>query len=90
MDNKTIAMLDSLWVLTPMGKLNDPANDRTVDRKRAFMGSDGNDGWKDIRIEIDTDDCDSQTALDSGRFIAELWNAWPEIRKELEHLNNPT
>lgn len=32
------------------------------DGKRAFVVADQNDGWRDLRIEVDTDDCDSDAA----------------------------
>lgn len=32
------------------------------DGKRLYMSADTNDGWKDLRIEIDTDDCDDEHA----------------------------
>jgi len=34
----------------------------TGDGKRAFVIAEENDGWKDLRIEIDTDDCDGENA----------------------------
>jgi hypothetical protein len=32
------------------------------DGKRAFVVAEENDGWKDLRIEVDTDDCDGDHA----------------------------
>lgn len=32
------------------------------DGKRAFVVAEENDGWKDLRIEVDTDDCDGNHA----------------------------
>lgn len=32
------------------------------DGKRLFIEADTNDGWQDLRIEVDTDDCDSKYA----------------------------
>lgn len=32
------------------------------DGKRAFVVAKENDGWKDLRIEVDTDDCDGEHA----------------------------
>lgn len=32
------------------------------DRKRAFVEAEENDGWKALRIEVDTDDCDGDHA----------------------------
>lgn len=34
----------------------------TGDGKRAFVVAEENDGWKDLRIEVDTDDCDGEHA----------------------------
>jgi len=90
MDPKTFLELDLLWSKSIQGKMSDPNNDRTSDGKRAFMGLSGNDGWKDLRLEVDTDDCDSDAALASATFLMALWNAWPMIRKELVLESNPT
>lgn len=30
--------------------------------KRAFIVAEQNDGWKDVQIELDLDDCDSEFA----------------------------
>jgi hypothetical protein len=35
---------------------------KSSDGKRAFVIAEQNDGWKDLRIEVDTDDCDSKYA----------------------------
>ena len=32
------------------------------DGKRAFVVAEENDGWQDLRIEVDTDDCDGKHA----------------------------
>lgn len=32
------------------------------DGKRAFFAAEENDGWQDLRIEVDTDDCDRKHA----------------------------
>lgn len=34
----------------------------TGDGKRAFVVAEENDGWNDLRIELDTDDCNSSHA----------------------------
>lgn len=34
----------------------------SADHKRAFVIAEENDGWKDLRIEVDTDDCDGEHA----------------------------
>ena len=33
------------------------------DGKRVFITADSNDGWADLRLELDTDDCDQKHAL---------------------------
>ena len=40
----------------------DPQGSNSGDGKRAFFVVDTNDGWCDLRIELDTDDCDSKFA----------------------------
>lgn len=57
------------------GKLKDDGN--TGDGKRTFVIDDRNDGWKDIRIEIDTDDCDSAHAKAFKKALIKLWNEQP-------------
>lgn len=44
------------------------------DRKATFLISEGEDNWKEIRIEIDTDDCDRQHALAFKKALIEVWN----------------
>jgi len=36
---------------------------KTGDGKRAYVVAEQNDGWNDLRIEIDTDDCDRLNAF---------------------------
>lgn len=55
------------------GKLKDDGD--TGDYKRTFIVSDKNDGWRDVRIEIDTDDCDSDHAKAFKKALIKLWNA---------------
>lgn len=55
------------------GKLKDDGN--TGDHKAAFVVADNNDGWKDVRIEIDTDDCDSNHALAFKKALIKVWNS---------------
>ena len=35
---------------------------KSGDGKRAYVVAEQNDGWCDLRIEVDTDDCDSKAA----------------------------
>jgi hypothetical protein len=55
------------------GKLVDDGD--TGDRKRTFLVADKNDGFRDVRIEIDTDDCDRNYALAFKKALIALWNA---------------
>lgn len=56
------------------GKLVDDGD--SGDHKRTFItDSRTDDNWKDIRIEIDTDDCDRQHALAFKKALIELWNS---------------
>lgn len=45
------------------------------DHKRAFVVAEENDGWKDLRIEVDTDDCDSQHAKAMMQEVIDRCNA---------------
>lgn len=45
------------------------------DHKRTFVVSDKNEGFKDVRIEIDTDDCDSKHAQAFKIALIATWNA---------------
>lgn len=55
------------------GRLIDDGD--TGDQKGTFVVSDKNDGWQDVRIEIDTDDCDSEHAQAFKRALITVWNA---------------
>lgn len=44
------------------------------DGKAAFVVADQNDGWKDLRIELDTDDCDSDFARAAMQEIIDRVN----------------
>jgi hypothetical protein len=55
------------------GRLEDDGDAR--DQKAVFVVSDANDGWQDIRLEIDTDDCDRDHALAFKRALIRLWNS---------------
>lgn len=46
----------------------------TGDGKSAIVLADQNDGWKDVRIELDTDDCDREFALAAIYEIIERVN----------------
>lgn len=47
----------------------------TGDGKRAFIVAKENNGWKDIRLELDTDDCDSRYAKKAMEEIIRRCNA---------------
>lgn len=49
------------------------------DGKRAFVVAQENDGWQDLRIEVDTDDCDRQHALTAMQEVMNRCNA-AEVR----------
>lgn len=55
------------------GKLKDCGE--PGDGKRTYIGSEKDDGWKRISIEIDTDDCDRKHALRFKSALIALWNA---------------
>lgn len=76
---ETFNQLNSLWEKSIKGKLF--SDGASGDGKREFVTSTSDDGWEILRIEIDTDDCDSQVANASKNFLIALWNAWPEIQK---------
>ncbi len=46
----------------------------TGDGKRAFIIAEENDGWKDLRIEVDTDDCDSEHAKEMAQEVIDRCN----------------
>lgn len=58
----------------PKGKLN--WTGRTGDGKALFMGHESDDGWQDLRIEIDTDDCDGKYAKMMGDELIRRWNSF--------------
>lgn len=47
----------------------------TGDGKAAFVVADQNDGWKDLRIEVDTDDCDREHAKAMMQLVIDRVNA---------------
>lgn len=57
----------------PKGKLK-PDGD-SGDGKRMFIVGTFNDGSHDLRIEIDTDDCDGDFARACAKELIKRWNA---------------
>ena len=47
----------------------------TGDGKRAFVVAEENDGYKDLRIEVDTDDCDGKHAKKLMKEVMRRCNA---------------
>lgn len=47
----------------------------TGDGKSAFVVADQNDGWEDLRITVDTDDCDSDFARAAMHYVIDTVNA---------------
>ncbi len=47
------------------------------DGKRAFVVAKENDGWRDLRIEIDTDDCDPDHAKAMMQVVIDRCNRKP-------------
>lgn len=56
---------------------------KTGDGKAAFVVADQNDGWKDLRIELDTDDCDSDFARAAMQEIIDRVNRANEDKATL-------
>ena len=48
---------------------------KTGDGKLAFVVAEQNDGWRDLRIEVDTDDCDSDFAKQAMQIVIDRVNA---------------
>ena len=67
---------------------------KSGDGKSAFVVADQNDGWEDLRIEVDTDDCDSEFARTAMQIVIDRVNAFPEIVAALQAISewndNPT
>lgn len=59
----------------------------TGDGKAMFLVSSTNDGWSDLRIEIDTDDCDSKFAKLWAKRIIECVAACKGIEDPKTALN---
>lgn len=51
----------------------------TGDGKAAFVVAEENDGWHDLRIQLDTDDCDSKYAK---RMMNEVIRRCNDANKE--------
>jgi hypothetical protein len=51
----------------------------TGDGKRAFVVAEENDGWNDLRIEVDTDDCDQDHAKAAMQTVIDRCNAMAGI-----------
>jgi hypothetical protein len=58
----------------------------TGDGKRMFIIGNNNDGWEDLRIEVDTDDVDSDYAKAAAKRVIECVNACAGIA-DLKSLN---
>jgi len=67
----------------------DPEGSDSGDGKRMFLVADTNDGWNDLRIEIDTDDCDSDHAKAWAKRIMDCVNACKGI-EDPKQATNPT
>lgn len=48
---------------------------KSGDGKCAFVEADQNDGWNDLRIEVDTDDCDRDYARKAMQYVIDTVNA---------------
>lgn len=59
----------------------------TGDGKRAFVVAKENDGWKDLRIEVDTDDCDRKHAKAMMQVVIDRCNQAAALRSRVEELN---
>ena len=53
------------------------------DGKRAYVEALQNDGWNDLRIEVDTDDCDSKHAKAAMQAVIDRVNDYPKLEREL-------
>lgn len=54
------------------------------DRKRAFVVAEENDGWQDLRIEVDTDDCDREHAMKMMQEVIDRCSSAPQLKSTLE------
>jgi hypothetical protein len=53
------------------------------DGKRAYVNAKENDGWHDLRIEVDTDDVDSDHAKAAMQTVIDRCNGWEEMKAHL-------
>jgi hypothetical protein len=74
MDEQTLKELRALWDKCEKEKMSQIRS--SGDNKWAEMGAGDNFG-----LEVDTDDCDRQQALNSAKFLRALWNAWYEMEE---------
>ncbi len=65
----------------------DPEGASSGDGKRMFLVASTNDGWEDLRIEIDTDDCDSKHAKLWAKRIMECVNICTGIEDPKQAIN---
>jgi hypothetical protein len=52
------------------------------DGKRAYVEAIENDGWADLRIEVDTDDCDGGHAKAAMQVVIDRCNNYPRLESE--------
>lgn len=62
----------------PKGKLK--FDGETGDGKAMFIVHSSNDGYYDLRIEIDTDDVNSRFAKRMARELVRRWNSAEKVR----------
>lgn len=58
------------------------------DGKRAFVLAKENDGWSDLRIEVDTDDCDSDHAKAAMQVVIDRCNSHEALRAALAKISD--
>jgi hypothetical protein len=56
------------------------------DGKSAFVEAVQNDGWQDLRIEVDTDDCDSDHAKAAMQVVIDRCNGWTALAESERRL----
>lgn len=56
------------------------------DGKRSFVVAKENDGWKDLRIEVDTDDCDGEHAKSVMQVVINRCNSHDSLVAALKSL----
>jgi hypothetical protein len=59
-------------------------NGDSGDGKRSFVVAEENDGWKDLRIEVDTDDCDSEYAKKTMQEVINRCNKTNDVNEKWE------